>query len=149
MPRQERASFRSNPNIVQVLDLKQVNPRAWQHNQQRFIGPTLPSNISFMPPKNKAQDQRHGSNPPMLLTLEQEHQPNRRRGGDLPGFMALGGGRRGGATLPIQRREGAPRNEIQTGRFRARGGRSREKEETGCEKRAPPPLYSPRGTGQR
>ena len=75
MPSQESASFRSNPNIVQVLDLKHVNPRAWQNKQQRFIGPTLPSNISFMPSKNKAQYQRHGSKPPMLLTLEQEHQP--------------------------------------------------------------------------
>ena len=147
MPRQERASFRSNPNIVQVLDLKQVNPRAWQNNQQRFIGPTLPSNISFMPSKNKTQDQRHESKPPMLLTLEQEHQPIEEGEELLPGFMALGGGRRSGATPPIQRREGAPRIEIKTGGFWARRGRSREEEERGRKKRAPPPLYSPRGTG--
>jgi len=56
--------------------------------------------------------------------------------------MALGGGRRGGATLPNQRGEEAPRNEIQTRSFRARGGRSREEEETDEKIGLPLPLYS-------
>ncbi|KAI4964535.1 hypothetical protein ZWY2020_005535, partial [Hordeum vulgare] len=39
----------------------------------------------------------------------------RRRGGALPGSMALGGGRRSGANPPTQQREGAPRIEIEIG----------------------------------
>ena len=58
--------------------------------------------------------------------------------------MALGVGRRDEATLPHQRGEGAPRSEIQSGSFRARGGRSREEEETD-EKIGLPSLYIAQG----
>ena len=68
----------------------------------------------------------------------------RRRRGALPGSMALGGGMRSGANPPTQRREGAPRIEIQIGGVRGWGGRSREEEERG-RKNGLPLLYIAQG----
>ena len=68
----------------------------------------------------------------------------RRRGGVLPGSMALGGGRRSGANPPTQRREGAPRIEIQIGGVRGWGGRIHEEEERG-RKNGVPLLYIAQG----
>ena len=58
--------------------------------------------------------------------------------------MALGGGRRSGATPPTQRREGAPQIETQMGGVRGWGGKSHEEEERG-RKNGLPLLYIAQG----
>ena len=65
-------------------------------------------------------------------------------GAFFTGIHGFGGGRRSEAALPHQRGEEAQRREIQSGGFRARGGRSREEEETD-EKSGSPSLYIAQG----